>query len=111
PFEYRGDLQQLGDHIAREFTDVKQSGGNVRDVLDRYNKQLATLSPVAGIVYATVNVHLEAGCQGIDPRDPLGRVRVPNVAEADARTLTIGVFGPYDGPCGQAMSAVYIVGH
>ncbi|MDP9312165.1 MAG: hypothetical protein M3R24_14980 [Chloroflexota bacterium] len=111
PFAYRGDLQQLGDHIAREFTEVKRSGGNVRDVLDRYNTQLTKLSPVAGIIYATVNIHLEAGCQGIDPHDPLGRVRVPNVAEADARTLTIGVFGLYDGPCGKAMSAVYIVGH
>jgi hypothetical protein len=111
PYGHRDDLQAVADQIAREWTEARRNGGDSRGVIERYNEQLAAMSPSAGVIYALEDAPLEAGCQGIDPRDPIAKAVSPYVVGYDAHTLTVGVHGPYAGVCGRAMSVVYLVGY
>jgi hypothetical protein len=110
-FIYREDLQAIGDRIAQEWTDARKHGGDTRALIERYNTQLKALSPTAGVIYATLDVYLEAGCRNIDPHDPVAKAVSPYVANYEARTLTIGVHGPYASDCGRAFTAINIIGY
>ncbi|HEY0738719.1 MAG TPA: hypothetical protein VGD69_27620 [Herpetosiphonaceae bacterium] len=111
PYRYRDDLQAIGDQIAREWTEARKNGGDAQAVLDRYGPQLAGLAPYAGIILAQQNVPLEAGCKGINPSDPVASGTSPYVTSYQAETLTFGVYGPYKGPCGRAMTVIAIIGY
>ncbi len=110
-FIYRDDLQAIGDRIAQEWTAARKNGGNSRILIERYNQQLGAMSPRAGVIAAVEDAPLEAGCKGIDPHDPIAKAVDPYVVGYNARTLTIGVYGPYSGVCGRAMTVIYVVGY
>jgi hypothetical protein len=110
-YSYRDDLQEIGNRIAREYTQIRQQGGNVHALLEGYNQQFDAAAQNAGVIYALVDAPLEAGCKGINPNDPLASAISPYVAGYDARTLTVGVHGPYGGVCGRAITVIYIVGY
>ncbi|HEY1014362.1 MAG TPA: hypothetical protein VGE07_16735 [Herpetosiphonaceae bacterium] len=108
---YRADLQAEADRIAREWTEVRQAGGDGRAVLQAGNQRLAVLGGLPTSVYGQTDAPLTAQCKGVDPVQPIRSAYSPYVAGLDFATLTIGVYGPYDGSCGRSMSVVYIISY
>ena len=108
--EYRHDIQAEADAIAKEWYETRAAGGDSRAVLEGSLERLAQYGTLKA-VYATANAPLEAGCQNIDPAQPIASAYSPAVASYDFRTLTLGVYGPYGATCGRAITVVYIIGY
>jgi len=110
---YRSDIQAYADQFTREWTIIRFQGGDDKKVFDDAQVYLNNLRPWAGLLTAITNRPLEARCRGVPPEEPIRNAIDPSPAlerYREYRTLTIGVYGPYDDPCGPSISVAYIVG-
>lgn len=110
---YRQDIQDYADQVTRDWTIARQQGGDDGKIFDDAQRYLNSLRPWAGLLVTVANRPIEARCNGVPPDDPLRLAVAPDVADETYRpypTLTIGVYGPYNGPCGPSISVAYIIG-